>query len=46
MANSTVKGLVDFVNRVQVEIQGNLAGSAQYKGASLELAKVTKETAE
>jgi hypothetical protein len=46
VATSTIRGLMDFVNKVQVEIQGNLSGSAQYKGASIELAKVTKETAD
>ena len=44
--NSTVRNLKEFINKLSVEITGSFTGSAQYKGASLELAKCIKETAD
>jgi chromosome segregation ATPase len=42
----TISDLIRYRNQLEVEISGNLVGSAQYKGASMELAKCTKETAD
>lgn len=44
--HDTIRRLVEFTNKVTVEVTGSFTGSAQYKGASLELAKCIKETAE
>jgi chromosome segregation ATPase len=39
-----VKELIDFTNKVSVEVSGNLLTAGQYKGAAMDLAKTTKET--
>ncbi|CAG9335352.1 unnamed protein product [Blepharisma stoltei] len=46
IAHNTIRNLVEFTNRISVEITGNMTSSAQYKGAAMDLAKSTKETAQ
>ena len=46
LSHNTIKNLVDFTNQISVEVSGNMASSAQYKGAAIELANRTKQTAD
>jgi hypothetical protein len=44
-ADSSIKELIDFTDKISVDISGNLMSVGQYKGAAMELAKNTKEVA-
>lgn len=44
--HNTIRDLVEFTQQLSVEISGSLTANASYKGASIELAKNTKETAD